>query len=50
MDSEPSDTHDHPEQRGFAPQSKDYMAEKLRGAAVMFAEGPRGRAWSGILA
>jgi hypothetical protein len=37
MDSEPLDTHDHPEQVGLVPQDKNYMADKLRGAAVMYA-------------
>ena len=37
MDSDPLDSHDHPEQRGFAAQSKAYTTKKLRGAAVMYA-------------
>ena len=37
MDREPLDTHDHPEQRRSVSQDEDYMAEKLRGAAVMYA-------------
>jgi hypothetical protein len=38
MDSQPVETHDHPQQ-GPRPQNRDrdYMAEKLRGAAVMYA-------------
>ncbi len=36
MDSELVEKHGHPEQ-GSAPQDKDYIAEKLRGAAVMYA-------------
>ena len=37
MDSQPVEMHDHPERRGSTPQDKTYMAEKLRGAAVMYA-------------
>src|SRR5215212_10505018 len=37
MDSRTVETRDHLERRGPAPQDKSYMAEKLRGAAVMYA-------------
>ena len=37
MDNQPVETHNHPDQRGSVPQSKTYMAEKLRGATVMYA-------------
>src|SRR3712207_1460787 len=37
MDSEPVEKPNHPEQQGSAPQDKIYMAEKLRGAVVMYA-------------
>jgi hypothetical protein len=37
MDNQPVETHDHPEQRGSVPQNKTYVAEKLRGATVMYA-------------
>jgi hypothetical protein len=36
MDSRTVETHDHPEQKS-TPQARSYMAEKLRGAAVMYA-------------
>jgi hypothetical protein len=36
MDSQPVETHDHPQQES-GPLNRDYMAEKLRGAAVMYA-------------
>jgi hypothetical protein len=36
MSSRSVETHDHPQQ-GSGPQVKDYMAEKLRGAAIMYA-------------
>jgi hypothetical protein len=37
MDNQPVETHNHPDQRGSVPQSKTYMAEKPRGATVMYA-------------
>jgi len=37
MDSQPAETHGHPEQRGSVPQGRNYMADKLRGATVMYA-------------
>jgi hypothetical protein len=37
MNSEPIEKHDFPEQQRSVPQDKDYLAEKLRGAAVMYA-------------
>jgi hypothetical protein len=37
MDSDPVEKHDYPEQEGSAPQDRTYMAEKLRGAAIMYA-------------
>jgi hypothetical protein len=37
MDSRPVETRDHLERQGSAPQARSYMADKLRGAAVMYA-------------
>jgi hypothetical protein len=35
MSPEPVETHDYPEHQEHALQDKTYVAEKLRGAAVM---------------